>query len=71
MDVRKTEVDFFNCNFEPGPPFWDRWHEVVVKNGAKMHPFEPQFSLQGAFHGKSDFRFVQMGHVKQLMKPIL
>ena len=22
------------------------------KRGAKMHPFEPQFSLQGAFHGK-------------------
>ena len=23
------------------------------KWGAKMHRFEPQFSLQGAFHGKS------------------
>ena len=30
-DVQKTYVDFFYCNFEPGPPFWDRWHEVVVK----------------------------------------
>ena len=25
----------------------------LPKHGAKMHPFEPQFSLQSAFRGKS------------------
>ena len=35
-----------------------------------MHPFEPQFSLQGAFHGKLAPSVFQMGHAKQLTKPI-
>ena len=28
---------------------------LLSKRGAKMYPFEPQFSLQGAFHSKPAF----------------
>ena len=39
MDRQKTDVDFFKYNFEMGPPFWDRWHEVDVKIRCNNAPF--------------------------------
>ena len=37
---------------------------LLSKRGAKMHPFEPQFSLQGAFHGKSALSVCSNGACK-------
>ena len=68
-EVQKIDVDFFYCNSEPGSPFWPRWHGFVVKMRCKNAPFEPQFSLQGAFQGKIGFFGFQIGHAKQLKKP--
>ena len=39
------------------------------KRGAKIHPFEPQLSLQGAFHGKSALSVCSNGAFEATKKP--
>ena len=51
-DVQKTDVDFFIAPLNPVRRFGIDDMRSLSKRGAKIHPFEPQFSLQGAFHGK-------------------
>ena len=41
---------------------------LLSKPGAIMHPFEPQFSLQGAFHGKSALSVCSNGAFEETYK---
>ena len=70
-DVRKTDVDFLNCNFEPGPPFRARWYEVVAKNTVQKCTLL-NLSYHSRVHLMENWlcQFVQMGHAKQTTKPI-
>ena len=52
-DVQKTDVDFFViANLNRVRRFGLDGMRLLSKTGEIMHPFGPQFSLQGAFHDK-------------------
>ena len=52
-DVQKTDVEVFKITtLRLVRQFGLDGIRFLSKPGAIMHPFEPQFSLQGAFHGK-------------------
>ena len=54
-DVQKTDVDFFNCNFEPDPQFLYQWHEVIVKNRCNNAPFLTSILTPGFISWKIGF----------------
>ena len=41
---------------------------LLSKSGAIMHPFEPQLSLQGEFHGKSALSVFSNGAFEETEK---
>ena len=61
MGVRKIDDDFFIVILNRVRRFGIDGMRLSSKRGAKMHPFETQFSLQGAFYGKSDFSVCSNG----------
>ena len=50
-----TDVDFFYCNFGPGPTFWAQWREVVVKTWWNYVPFWTSVLTPGYISWKIGF----------------
>ena len=48
--------------------FWLNGTRLLSNSGAKMHPFETQFSLQGASHGKSSLLVFSNGACEKTNK---
>ena len=64
-DVQNTDVDFLKiATLNQVRRFGINGMRLLSKPGAIMHPFETQFSLQGAFHCKPALSVFQMGHLK-------
>ena len=52
-DYERQRLNFFIATLNLDRRFGFDVIMLSSKPGAIMHPFEPQFSFQGAFHGKS------------------
>ena len=68
-DVQNTDVDFLKiATLNQVRRFGINGMRLLSKPGAIMHPFETQFSLQGAFHGKSALSVSSNGSFEETYK---